>query len=1050
MAPLHRPPHFIPGSDAKALPWRAAAFWRWVSCSPSAAPRRLGVQPEVQGLGADPAPATPAIGQAPAAVHPGPTARRTYGPEETPPGLSAEDWRQVRAQIVRQRYRVEADPEQAGTFHARNPAQGLEVSFTPSGAVLRPERGGWDWGLKLRAYGYRAESQTLPDSAVPVAEGERLHYPWTDSLRETFSNDDRGIEQLWVLERRPQGPAGAAPLRLEFEVRGALKARVTGPADAVFADVAGATVLTYSGLKVQDARGQVIPAHFEGGGGRLAILVDDGAAEYPLTIDPLIEQQDYLKASNTNAEAWFGDSVAVSGDTVVVGGGDDSCATGVDGDQADNWCWSAGAAYVFVRSNGAWTQQAYLKASNTEAWDAFGTEVAVSGDTVVVTAPNEGSAATGVNGDQTDNSAGFSGAAYVFVRSGGVWAQQAYLKASNTDTWDEFGTSVAISGDTVVVGAPGEASAATGVNGNQDDDSAYQAGATYVFVRSNGVWAQQAYLKAFNTSAYDHFGGSVAISGDTVVVGAPGDDSFRGAAYVFVRTGSVWTQQEYIKASNVDRGDRFGSSVAVFGDTAVVGADYEDSAATGINGNQADNSAESAGAAYVFLRSNGVWTQQAYLKASNTGAGDEFGSSVAVSDGTAVVGAPYEDSAATGVNGDQADNSAVMAGAAYVFVRAGGVWTQQVYLKASNSDAYDYFGRSVTVSSDTVVVGAPGEASAATGVNGDQADDSAPFAGAAYVFQSPLFVPDSDGDGVPDAADNCPADPNPDQADFDGDGQGDVCDADDDNDGIPDNFDPDPWTPSAFPASHVGMWRPTTGRFYLDVDGSLTWNAGIDVVTASFGVATDRPVVGDWNGDRTDEIGVWRPSTGRFYLDMDGSLTWTTGVDIITASFGIATDCPVVGDWAGDGTDEIGIWRPSTGRFYLDMDGSRTWTSGIDVITASFGVATDRPVVGDWNGDGTDEIGVWRPSTGRFYLDMDGSRTWTTGVDVITASFGVATDHPMAGDWNGDGTDEIGVWRPSTGRFYLDVDGSLTWNTGVDVITAPFGIATDLPAVGSW
>ena len=248
----------------------------------------------------------------------------------------------------------------------------------------------------------------------------------------------------------------------------------------------------------------------------------------------------------------------------------------------------------------------------------------------------------------------------------------------------------------------------------------------------------------------------------------------------------------------------------------------------------------------------------------------------------------------------------------------------------------------------------------------------------------------------------------------------------------------------------IGVWRPGTGRFYLDMDGSLTWTTGVDLITASFGVATDRPVAGDWNGDGADEIGVWRPSTGRFYLDMDGSFTWTTGGDLITASFGVATDRPVAGDWNGDGTDEIGVWRPSTGRFYLDMDGSFTWTSGVDVITASFGAATDRPAVGDWDGDGTDEIGVWRPSTGRFYLDMDGSRTWTPGIDVITASFGVATDFPVAGDWNGDGSDEIGVWRPITGRFYLDVDGSLTWTSGVDVITDPFGSATDLPVAGSW
>jgi uncharacterized protein YhfF len=248
----------------------------------------------------------------------------------------------------------------------------------------------------------------------------------------------------------------------------------------------------------------------------------------------------------------------------------------------------------------------------------------------------------------------------------------------------------------------------------------------------------------------------------------------------------------------------------------------------------------------------------------------------------------------------------------------------------------------------------------------------------------------------------------------------------------------------------IGVWRPSTGRFYLDIDDSRTWTSGIDVITASFGLPADRPVAGDWNGDGFDEVGMWRPSTGRFYLDIDGSRTWTRGVDVITDAFGIPTDRPVAGDWNGDGIDEIGMWRPSTGRFYLDIDGSRTWTRGVDVITASFGVPTDLPVAGDWNGDGVDEIGVWRPSTGRFYLDQDGSRTWTAGVDVITASFGVPTDLPVVGDWNGDGVDEIGVWRPSTGRFYLDQDGSRTWTAGVDVITASFGVPTDRPVAGRW
>src|SRR5262249_9401641 len=160
----------------------------------------------------------------------------------------------------------------------------------------------------------------------------------------------------------------------------------------------------------------------------------------------------------------------------------------------------------------------------------------------------------------------------------------------------------------------------------------------------------------------------------------------------------------------------------------------EDSNATGVNGNQSDNSAQGSGAAYVFVRNGTVWSQQAYLKASNTNAGDQFGVSVAVSGDTAVIGAWAESSNATGVNGNQLDNSTPDAGAAYVFVRNGTTWSQQAYLKASNTDAFDAFGASVAVSGDTVVVGAHLESSNATGVNGNQSDNSAQGSGAAYVF----------------------------------------------------------------------------------------------------------------------------------------------------------------------------------------------------------------------------------------------------------------------------------------------------------------------------
>jgi FG-GAP repeat protein len=490
-------------------------------------------------------------------------------------------------------------------------------------------------------------------------------------------------------------------------------------------------------------------------------------------------QQAYLKASNTGAGDAFGVRVAVSGDTVVVGARDEeSSATGVNGNQNDNSASNAGAAYVFVRSGTTWTQQAYLKASNPNVSDQFGTSVAISGDTVVVGAWGEDSNATGVNGDQGNNSTVAAGAAYIFVRSGTNWSQQAYLKASDTDVGDDFGVSVGISGDTVVVGSRHEDSSATGVNGDQSDASPnFDSGAAYVFVRSGTNWTQQAYLKASNTGAIDRFGSRVAVSGDTIVVGSPEEDSnatgvngdqsdntasLGGAAYVFVRSGTNWSQQAYLKASNTGAGDLFGSSVAVSGDTAAVGARWESSNATGVNGDQSDNSASNAGAAYVFVRSGTNWSQQAYLKASNTRVDRFFGESVAVSGGTVVVGAMWESSSATGVNGDDSDNSVSAAGAAYVFVRNGTNWTQRAYLKASNTGAFDEFGFDVAVSSDTIVVGALGESSNATGVNGDQSDNSVTDSGAAYVFTGfcpscphLAIVPDGSGayflryDGIP-------------------------------------------------------------------------------------------------------------------------------------------------------------------------------------------------------------------------------------------------------------------------------------------------------------
>ncbi|RLA06568.1 MAG: hypothetical protein DRQ51_09060, partial [Gammaproteobacteria bacterium] len=445
----------------------------------------------------------------------------------------------------------------------------------------------------------------------------------------------------------------------------------------------------------------------------------------------------YFKASNTGINDYFGESIAISGDgrTLAVGSdGEDSNATGINGDQTDNSAFSSGAVYIFTRTGLTWTQQAYIKASNTDAYDWFGSSVAISadGNTLAVGARGEDSNATGINGDQGDNSASYAGAVYVFTRAGITWTQQAYIKASNTDAYDYFGGSVALNddGNTLAVGAPY-------TNWTNGSNHYYDIGWIYVFVRSDTSWTQQYNTRLLNPQYREHdkLGSSVTLSsdGNTLAVGAIGDDSNgsiindsadnAGAVHVYIRSGTTWSYQAYIKASNAGTDDYFGYSVATSndGNTLAIGA-YKES--------------HTSGAVYVFIRTDINWEQQAYIKSSNNSG--YFGSSVALNaDGNILaVGATGEDSNAKGINGNQSDNSASDAGAVYVFTRAGITWTQQNYIKASNTGAGDSFGLSMTLSSDgsTLAVGSDGEDSNATGINGDQTDNSASKSGAVYLY----------------------------------------------------------------------------------------------------------------------------------------------------------------------------------------------------------------------------------------------------------------------------------------------------------------------------
>jgi hypothetical protein len=458
----------------------------------------------------------------------------------------------------------------------------------------------------------------------------------------------------------------------------------------------------------------------------------------------------YFKASNTEADDTFGSRVALSADgntMAVASTGEGSGADGVNGNEADNGAPLSGAVYVFARGASGWVQQGYLKASNSDASDLFGRSVALSanGNTLAVGATDEGSNATGIDGNQADNSASRSGAVYVFARVDGVWTQNAYVKASNTGANDLFGRSVALSasGNRLAVGALQE--------GNS--------GGAYVFERNATGWSQAALLKASNTQSNDWFGFALAFSsnGTTLAVaareeasgasGVNGDESDNsksgaGAIYVFARALlGGWSQQAYLKASNPDVNDRFGHSLALSadGDTLAVGAFGESSAARGVGGDQADNASNGSGAAYVFVRNgSNVWTQQAYLKASNTHEGASFGIAIALSgDGrTLAVGAYEERSNARGIGGAQDNNLSLGSGAVYLFASDGSVWAPRAYVKAPDNRPQDNFGLSVALSGDgaTLAVGATGEDSAARGIGGDRDSTESLESGSVYLF----------------------------------------------------------------------------------------------------------------------------------------------------------------------------------------------------------------------------------------------------------------------------------------------------------------------------
>ena len=374
------------------------------------------------------------------------------------------------------------------------------------------------------------------------------------------------------------------------------------------------------------------------------VWITDICARGPVKITPSDgEQYDY-----------FGYSVSIDGDYAIVGAyGDDD-----NGDRS-------GSAYIYYYDGSSWTEQDKIIASDGNKYDWFGSSVDISGDYAIV----------GAHGDGDYWWEEF-GAAYIFHRSGSTWTQQVKLAPSSGKTNDMFGYSVAISGDYAIVGAYGT-----------DADSSGQ-GCAYIYHRSGTSWTRQDSITATDGGYMDAFGQSVDIDGDYAIIGAP-DEYYSlhgpayGSAYIFERSGTSWSQQAKLTASDAANGDRLGYSVSINGDYAIAGAYYD------------DDHGEKSGSAYIFEKPGGGWSDMTETHKVTSFEGepnDQFGNSVSI----------YGDYALVGCYGY---GTYWATGAAYTFLRGGSSWTHQAKVVDDNGDQNDYFGYSVSISDDFAIVG---------------------------------------------------------------------------------------------------------------------------------------------------------------------------------------------------------------------------------------------------------------------------------------------------------------------------------------------------------
>lgn len=701
-------------------------------------------------------------------------------------------------------------PDNKGAFEADNPNNSYATYIQDESVNLVSQNDDWQIEMKLKGFGYGKDIFKVSSDKPKVQKNKTrieinksaIHNPQSKII-EWYENKPEGLEQGWTLNERPNNQITNQPLQLELEIGGNLIPKLSEDKQTLLLNKKDSSgTIRYEKLKAWDANGKDVSTEMKLEGNKLTLLAEENEAIYPLTIDPIFSFVKILSAFDKANEDFFGQAVAIDGDTIVVGA-----------DLADAPTLSGqGAAYIFTKNQGGvdnWGFVKKLNSSLTTGVDAFGISVAISKDTIVVGSNDEvlstilgnafvfernqgGSNNWGevkvisasdvaigdefgrsvsiyndtiVVGSYSDDIGGNSGqgSAYVYSRNqGGVnnWGEVKKLTASDGDDGDTFGTSVAIDKDTIVVGAPcddivtdndrgsayvfkrnqggvdnwGQVANLSVTDGEVDDNfgidvaisndtiavgalsggtSNNNEGAAYVFERNQlgfEAWGFVKKLVASDGVNNDNFGVSVAIDNDTVIVGARDKDNLTGGAYFYSRNlggADNWGESKKLTHSNPQSDDRFGFSVDICGNTAVVGA----------NRDSLNNDSDREGSALIFRTDNVNWNEVKRQTSSDGTDFDQFGNAVAI----------YGDTIVIGASNDQI-NTATFQGSAYIFTRnkdGADVWGQVAKLVASDGQAGDEFGHSVAICGDTVIIGAYKH-----DIGGSNTDQ-----GAAYIFQ---------------------------------------------------------------------------------------------------------------------------------------------------------------------------------------------------------------------------------------------------------------------------------------------------------------------------